>query len=119
MRLQLDERTVRAIVVEVAALLDTRPVVPALVDAATIAEQLGVDRTYVYEHATELGAKRLGRGPKAPLRFDPADVMRRVEEWSASPAPDERRAASQSRRRSTTPARTRDRELLPIRGDRG
>lgn len=29
-----------------------------------------MSRTWVYEHADELGAIRLGRGPKARLRFD-------------------------------------------------
>jgi hypothetical protein len=42
-----------------------------LVDAATLAVELGVSRDFVYEHAAELGALRLGSGPKARLRFDP------------------------------------------------
>jgi hypothetical protein len=41
-----------------------------LVDASTLAEALGVSRRFVYEHADELGAQRLGEGPKARLRFD-------------------------------------------------
>jgi hypothetical protein len=43
----------------------------ALVDAAALAVELGVSRDWVYEHADELGALRLGNGPKARLRFDP------------------------------------------------
>jgi hypothetical protein len=42
-----------------------------LVDAGTLAAELGVSRGYVYEHADELGALRLGNGPRARLRFDP------------------------------------------------
>lgn len=43
----------------------------ALVDAATLAAEWNVSRDWVYEHADELGALRLGNGPKARLRFDP------------------------------------------------
>jgi hypothetical protein len=41
-----------------------------LVDARELAEGLGVSLDYVYSHATELGAMRLGMGPKARMRFD-------------------------------------------------
>lgn len=41
-----------------------------LVDARELAEGLGVSIDYVYAHATELGAMRLGSGPKARIRFD-------------------------------------------------
>ncbi len=43
---------------------------PRMVDAATLAEALGVDRSYIYAHAEELGAIRLGGGSKPRLRFD-------------------------------------------------
>jgi hypothetical protein len=42
----------------------------ALVDARQLARDLGVSLDYVYAHATELGAMRLGSGPKARIRFD-------------------------------------------------
>lgn len=42
----------------------------ALVDAATLAAELGVTRGYVYANADDLGAVRLGDGPRARLRFD-------------------------------------------------
>jgi hypothetical protein len=42
----------------------------ALVDARQLARELGVSLDYVYAHATELGAMRLGSGPKARIRFD-------------------------------------------------
>lgn len=49
-----------------------RPETPPLrlVDAVTLAGALGVDRSYIYAHADELGAVRLGDGPKSRLRFD-------------------------------------------------
>jgi hypothetical protein len=42
----------------------------ALVDARELAAELGVSVDYVYAHAVELGAMRLGSGPKARIRFD-------------------------------------------------
>jgi hypothetical protein len=41
-----------------------------LVDAATLAGELGVDRSWVYAHRDELGVVRLGSGSKPRLRFD-------------------------------------------------
>lgn len=53
------------------------PRTPRLVSAAELALTLGVTRGYVYAHADELGAERLGAGPRARLRFD-LDRARRV-----------------------------------------
>jgi len=39
-------------------------------DAARLAAELGVTRSWVYEHRDELGAVRLGTGTKPRLRFD-------------------------------------------------
>jgi hypothetical protein len=47
-----------------------RPATFALVDARELASRLGVSVNYVYEHAGQLGAIRLGNGRKARLRFD-------------------------------------------------
>jgi hypothetical protein len=41
-----------------------------LVDAATLATELGVDRSWVYSHSGQLGAVKLGTGSKPRLRFD-------------------------------------------------
>jgi hypothetical protein len=41
-----------------------------LVDAATLARELGVERSWVYAHRAELGAIQLGSGSKPRLRFD-------------------------------------------------
>ena len=50
---------------------------PALLTVAETAEVLRVGRNWVYEHATELGAIKLGRGRTAPLRI-PRDGVRRI-----------------------------------------
>lgn len=61
-----------AIAERVAELLrdDDAPAAHRLVSAAEIARELNVGRQWVYEHADELGARRLGDGPRARLRFD-------------------------------------------------
>ena len=77
---------------------------PRLLTPSEVAERFAVSRTWVYEHATELGAIRLGDGPKARLRFDP-DRVRRV--LSGEP--------EQVNARPTNGARGRVRKgLLPI-----
>lgn len=43
---------------------------PRLVDAASLAERLGVSPAWVRDHAEELGVQRLGTGPRPRLRFD-------------------------------------------------
>jgi len=49
-----------------------------------------VSLDYVYAHATELGAMRLGPGPKARIRFD-LDNARRALEARAQRATSRRR----------------------------
>ncbi len=46
-----------------------KPAAESWVSAAVLARRLGVSRNWVYQHADELGAKRLGAGPKARMRF--------------------------------------------------
>jgi hypothetical protein len=55
-----------------------------LATAADVAEQLGVHKSWVYAHADELGAIRLGEGDKARLRFDPERVA-----WAVGATPSE------------------------------
>jgi hypothetical protein len=45
-----------------------------LLAAAELAEWLAVDASYVYEYADQLGALRLGSGPRARLCFDRAEA---------------------------------------------
>jgi hypothetical protein len=83
---------------------------PQLVDAAAVAAMLGVTRGWVYEHAAELGAVRLGSGARPRLRFDPDVVGVALEDGLTSrPGP---RRAHRFRRAATTS----DVELLPIGG---
>lgn len=86
------------------------------VDAATLASHLGVTRGFVYEHADELGARRLGDGPKARLRFSIAIAEQSscfVDRWSEVPANRVAKAKTRSPRRSAIGVVP---DLLPIRG---
>jgi len=69
-------------------------------DAADVANQLGVKRKWVYEHASELGATRIGNGPRLRLRFPPRALDSSVN--SARVRPHER------------PAPRRNDGLLPV-----
>src|ERR671939_180056 len=51
---------------------------PALLTVAETAEVLRVGRSWVYEHAAELGAVKLGTGQTAPLRIPREGVQRIV-----------------------------------------
>ena len=53
------------------------------VGADAVARHLGVERSFVYEHAAELGAVRLGSGERGRIRFQ----LRRVDELLAGRAP--------------------------------
>jgi hypothetical protein len=64
------EAIAEATAVKLAEIVSGTPGTFALVDARQLARDLGVSLDYVYAHATELGAMRLGSGPKARIRFD-------------------------------------------------
>jgi hypothetical protein len=88
-----------------------------LVDAATLASELGVERSWVYAHRGELGAIQLGTGAKPRLRFDVAAAR----EALSRTADDASRAAKTPRPVSKPTPRRRRRAgsnsgLLPIRG---
>ncbi len=72
----LQPESVEAIARRVADLL-TAGTPSGLADAAALARALGVSRAWVYEHADELGAHRVGGGPRPRLRFD-LDQARRA-----------------------------------------
>jgi hypothetical protein len=101
----LSEADIEAVAIRVADLLRTSRTSAELVDAAEIARRFGVSRDFVYDHADDLGAVRLGNGPKARLRFDPAKLGRALGK------PPEK-AAPQAHRRRTQ----RSSSLLPVRG---
>jgi hypothetical protein len=120
----LDEASVEALAQRVAELLrngnrsangkpsgDSPEGADTLVDTAEVARRFNVSRAYVYEHADDLGAVRLGEGPRARLRFDPAVA---AERFAASR--ETRNAVTQSsapRRRKRSEGNA---DLLPIRG---
>lgn len=69
----LDRAYVEAVARRVAELIHDeaqQTVGRRLVDAATLAAELGVERSWVYEHSDELAPVRLGTGSKPRLRFD-------------------------------------------------
>jgi hypothetical protein len=102
---ELTPASVEAVAQRVAELLATHE--PArLVDAAEVARRFSLSREYVYEHATELGAVRLGDGPKARLRFD----LERVAD-ALTPRPFAPSKAPTRRRPSPTASTT---QLLPV-----
>lgn len=76
---------VEAIARRVVELLERRErlaMEPRYVDAATLAHDLSVERDWVYAHAPELGAIRLG-GPRGRLRFDRYLVAERLSDSEA------------------------------------
>lgn len=90
-RIRLDPQATDAIARRVVELLEKRGLQRReLVDAAELARRLGIERSWVYTHAIELGAVKLGSGTKPRLRFDPeiaARVLRKVEDKSAADPP--------------------------------
>lgn len=109
---------VEALAERIADLLNPRPARRTLVDAAALADTLGVSRDYIYAHAHELGGKRIGSGPRGRLRFDLDNALAAWTSRSVSkesPGPESRSAVPDSthrrhRRMGSGP------ELLPIRG---
>lgn len=81
-----------------------------LVDAATLARELGVERDWVYVHAEQLGAIRLG-GPHGRLRFDRREVTERLGGAGAADWRPPRRAPRRQRRPDQGTGRRRTREV--------
>lgn len=48
------------------------------ITAEEVSNWWGVSRRWVYDHADELGARRLGSGRRPRLRFDPDEVAERL-----------------------------------------
>jgi hypothetical protein len=93
---KLDRDDIEAIARRVAELVRPdreRPV--RYLTVAELAAQFGVSTEWVYEHKAELGAIRLGDGPKARLRFDREHVTEviRARRYGALP----RRSAARPR----------------------
>lgn len=63
-----------------------------LISAAEVAQRWGVSRRWVYGHAEELGAHRLGAGRRPRLRFDPEVVAERLGELAGRDGGNARRS---------------------------
>jgi len=87
----LDDEDIEAIANRVAELLNQRPTPARLVDAATLARILGVERDWIYAHAIRLGAIRLST-PAGRLRFDPDHALHALRQ------PPDRVASGRARR---------------------
>ena len=113
----LDPASVEALARRVVELLRGESMGRELIDAADVARRFGIARSTVYEKAAELGATRLGDGPKARLRFDPQTVAERLMKGSgeARSRRSKREAGGQRRHRRRAPMDA-DVELLPVRG---
>jgi hypothetical protein len=100
----LDREDVEAIAQRVAELLRPRVAI-GLVGVDEVVARFGVSRSYVYDHANELGAIRLGDGPKARLRFDLEQVALTLKATNpAEPRATDRAADRRGRpRRSSLP----------------
>jgi hypothetical protein len=90
-----------------------------LVDVGTVARYLGVDPAWVYAHADELGARRLGSGARPRLRFSLQEVSAKLTRRSSVSEPKLRAKAPRPRSRRKRQSHTEsDVDLLPIRGRR-
>ena len=75
----LDDAALEALARRVAAVLrNDLSAQDGLLSAAQLATRLGVERSWVYDHAEELGVVRIGEGPRPRLRFDPAVISERT-----------------------------------------
>lgn len=97
----LSREDVDAVAERVVELMEERDVAPKkplrLVNADELAEVLGVERKWIYQHADELGVRRLGNSQRARLRFDVEHAARVLAARSAS-QPDESRPRGRPRR---------------------
>jgi hypothetical protein len=91
---QLDLESIEALAQRLAELLAPREEAPTrrLITAEEVARRWGVGRRWVYDHADELGAYRLGAGPRPRLRFDPDEVAERLGDLAQVSGPDARRS---------------------------
>jgi hypothetical protein len=120
-RVDLSPESVEAIALRVVELLRggcTPPAQGALLTPQELADRLGVDRSYVYQHAAELGARRLGSGSKPRLRFDleQAEAAIACVANRQSDTPSARTVKPKQRRRRAQGLGT-SAPLLPIRGE--
>lgn len=83
----LDREDIEAVAKRVVDLLEERHSSVGLVDAKTLAHLLDVRPEWVRDHADELGALRLGDGPRARMKFDVAEARERIKRQFGREAP--------------------------------
>src|SRR4051812_49236028 len=99
----LDRHDIEAIAREIADPLADQAPATRYVDTAGLAARLGCSEEWVRGHAAELGAVRLGDGPKGALRFDVGRVDQALERRRLAEAkPARRRARPGPSRRPAT-----------------
>ena len=127
---RLAEETIEQLAARVVDLLNARGCVPpasdpspsgsGLLSASDVSRWWGVERGWVYQHADQLGAIRLGTGRRPRLRFDPERVRRAMGDPLTDVGPRSPRAA-RARRKPLVGGSCRtaadSRELLPIYGE--
>lgn len=105
---QLAPESIEAIAQRVAELVRD-PETVQFIDAEEVAHRFGVSREWVYAHAEELGAVRVGEGPRPRLRFDVKKVSERFGSLAGSREP--------QRENRSAVRWGGDLELLPIKDD--
>lgn len=109
---RIDRLGVDAIARRVAELIDPSATCPRYLDTAAVARMLDVSADWVREHAVELGAIRVGDGPRGALRFELDQIRRALDQRRLTTAPTRR----PPRRRVRRPGGVR---LLPLPGAQG
>jgi hypothetical protein len=71
----------------------------ACLTVSQVAARYRVSRSWVYAHQRELGAMRLGDGPRARLRFDPKVVAEAISAFDRSQSSTEPAATNRRARR--------------------
>jgi hypothetical protein len=90
---ELTPQTIDQIAVRVAQLLrhqqstQTNAENVGWLTVSQLARHLNLNRTWIYEHADELGAIRVGKGPKARIRFDLHTATAALRQNQATRAP--------------------------------
>ncbi|HST41385.1 MAG TPA: hypothetical protein VLK58_17850 [Conexibacter sp.] len=97
-----DAELAEAIAHRVAELVAAR-VAPRLMTVEQVAEMLQVRSEWVYEHADELGALRLGGGRRGRLRFDAEQLRERLRAQPAAGAARRAPAGARPRRAPRPP----------------
>ncbi|HEX5983260.1 MAG TPA: hypothetical protein VFY69_03550 [Solirubrobacterales bacterium] len=77
--LRIAPESIEAIAQRIAELAAAEPPpLPERITAEEVSRWWGVSRRWVYDHAEELGARRMGSGRRPRLRFDPDEVAERL-----------------------------------------